>query len=109
MSTAPTAQEQFDEQASKVLTAVYLTPDVVAQRAGADDIKIFLVLKTEDDSRHLLHQSVHDLKLRRQREVIELFPLIDAHGKMFVFYIPARLGQHDAVRCPKRFIHTRQP
>jgi ubiquinone/menaquinone biosynthesis C-methylase UbiE len=32
MSTAPTAQEQFDEQASKILTAVYLTPDVVAQR-----------------------------------------------------------------------------
>ncbi len=32
MSTAPTAQEQFDEQASNILTAVYLTPDVVAQR-----------------------------------------------------------------------------
>ncbi len=32
MSTAPTAQEQFDEQASDTLTAVYLTPDVVAQR-----------------------------------------------------------------------------
>ncbi len=32
MSTAPTAQEQFDERASSTLTAVYLTPDVVAQR-----------------------------------------------------------------------------
>ncbi len=32
MSTAPTAQEQFDESASATLTAVYLTPDVVAQR-----------------------------------------------------------------------------
>ncbi len=32
MSTAPTAQEQFDERASGALTAVYLTPDVVAQR-----------------------------------------------------------------------------
>ncbi len=32
MSTAPTAQEQFDEQASSTLTAVYRTPDVVAQR-----------------------------------------------------------------------------
>lgn len=32
MSNAPTAQEQFDEQASNILTAVYLTPDVVAQR-----------------------------------------------------------------------------
>lgn len=32
MSTAPTAQEQFDERASSALTAVYLTPDVVAQR-----------------------------------------------------------------------------
>ncbi len=29
---APSAQEQFDEQASKQLEAVYLTPDVVAQR-----------------------------------------------------------------------------
>lgn len=32
MSNAPTAQEQFDESASNTLTAVYLTPDVVAQR-----------------------------------------------------------------------------
>lgn len=32
MSTAPTAQEQFDESASNTLTAVYLTPDVAAQR-----------------------------------------------------------------------------
>ncbi len=32
MSAAPTAEEQFDEQASRRLTAVYLTPDVVAQR-----------------------------------------------------------------------------
>ena len=32
MSTAPTAQEQFDEGASATLTAIYLTPDVVAQR-----------------------------------------------------------------------------
>ncbi len=32
MSTAPTAQEQFDERASSTLAAVYLTPDVVAQR-----------------------------------------------------------------------------
>lgn len=32
MSTAPTAQEQFDEAASNTLAAVYLTPDVVAQR-----------------------------------------------------------------------------
>ncbi|MEK0434360.1 MAG: hypothetical protein RL369_409, partial [Pseudomonadota bacterium] len=32
MSPAPTAQEQFDAQASRILTAVYLTPDVVAQR-----------------------------------------------------------------------------
>ena len=32
MSTAPTAQEQFDEEASNTLAAVYLTPDVVAQR-----------------------------------------------------------------------------
>ncbi len=32
MSTAPTAQEQFDERASDTLTAIYLTPDVVAQR-----------------------------------------------------------------------------
>ncbi len=32
MSAAPTAQEQFDESASNTLTAVYLTPDVVAQR-----------------------------------------------------------------------------
>ncbi len=32
MSTAPTAQEQFDERASSTLTAVYLTPDVIAQR-----------------------------------------------------------------------------
>ncbi|MFM7524713.1 MAG: methyltransferase domain-containing protein, partial [Betaproteobacteria bacterium] len=32
MSSAPSAQEQFDEQASNILTAVYLTPDVVAQR-----------------------------------------------------------------------------
>ena len=30
--SAPTAQEQFDAQASSILTAVYLTPDVVAQR-----------------------------------------------------------------------------
>ncbi len=33
MNAAPTAEEQFDEQASRTLTAVYLTPDVVAQRA----------------------------------------------------------------------------
>ncbi len=33
MSAAPTAEEQFDEQASRRLTAVYLTPDVVEQRA----------------------------------------------------------------------------
>jgi ubiquinone/menaquinone biosynthesis C-methylase UbiE len=32
MSAAPTAQDQFDEQASNTLTAIYLTPDVVAQR-----------------------------------------------------------------------------
>jgi len=32
MNTAPTAQEQFDESASATLTAIYLTPDVVAQR-----------------------------------------------------------------------------
>lgn len=32
MITAPTAQEQFDESASNTLTAVYLTPDVAAQR-----------------------------------------------------------------------------
>ncbi len=32
MSSAPTAQEQFDERASTALTAIYLTPDVVAQR-----------------------------------------------------------------------------
>ena len=32
MSTAPTAQEQFDERASGTLAAIYLTPDVVAQR-----------------------------------------------------------------------------
>lgn len=32
MSSAPSAQEQFDAQASSILTAVYLTPDVVAQR-----------------------------------------------------------------------------
>ena len=32
MSTAPTAQEQFDEAASNTLTAVYLTPDVAEQR-----------------------------------------------------------------------------
>lgn len=32
MSTPPTAQEQFDERAASTLTAVYLTPDVVAQR-----------------------------------------------------------------------------
>lgn len=32
MSTAPTAQEQFDEEASNILTAIYLTPDVIAQR-----------------------------------------------------------------------------
>ncbi len=30
--TAPSAQEQFDEQASRQLEAVYLTPDVVEQR-----------------------------------------------------------------------------
>ena len=32
MSTAPTAQEQFDERASGTLAAIYLTPDVAAQR-----------------------------------------------------------------------------
>jgi ubiquinone/menaquinone biosynthesis C-methylase UbiE len=32
MSTAPTAQEQFDEAASNTLTAIYLTPDVTEQR-----------------------------------------------------------------------------
>ncbi len=32
MSTTPTAQEQFDESASSTLTAIYLTPDVIAQR-----------------------------------------------------------------------------
>lgn len=31
-TTAPSAEEQFDEQASRTLTAIYLTPDVVAQR-----------------------------------------------------------------------------
>ena len=35
MSTAPTAQEQFDEKASNTLAAVYLTPDVVEQREQA--------------------------------------------------------------------------
>lgn len=33
MSIAPTPEEQFDEAASRRLTAIYLTPDVVAQRA----------------------------------------------------------------------------
>ncbi len=33
MNAAPTAEEQFDEQASRRLTAVYLTPDIVDQRA----------------------------------------------------------------------------
>lgn len=32
MSNAPTAEEQFDEAASRRLTAIYRTPDVVAQR-----------------------------------------------------------------------------
>ena len=32
MSTAPTAQEQFDEEASNTLAAIYLTPDVIEQR-----------------------------------------------------------------------------
>ena len=32
MNTAPKAEEQFDEEASNTLTAVYLTPDVVVQR-----------------------------------------------------------------------------
>lgn len=32
MNIAPSAEEQFDEQASRTLTAIYLTPDVVAQR-----------------------------------------------------------------------------
>jgi ubiquinone/menaquinone biosynthesis C-methylase UbiE len=32
LPTAPSAEEQFDEQASRTLTAIYLTPDVVAQR-----------------------------------------------------------------------------
>lgn len=32
MNTSPSAEEQFDEQASRTLTAIYLTPDVVAQR-----------------------------------------------------------------------------
>lgn len=31
-SASPSAEEQFDEQASRTLTAIYLTPDVVAQR-----------------------------------------------------------------------------
>lgn len=31
-SAAPSAEAQFDEQASRTLTAIYLTPDVVAQR-----------------------------------------------------------------------------
>ena len=29
MSTAPSAEEQFDEKASQQLEAVYLTPDVI--------------------------------------------------------------------------------
>jgi len=32
MSTAPSAEEQFDEKASQQLEAVYLTPDVIEQR-----------------------------------------------------------------------------
>lgn len=32
MSTAPSAEEQFDEKASRQLEAVYLTPDVIEQR-----------------------------------------------------------------------------
>lgn len=32
MSAAPTAQEQFDQRTSSTLAAIYLTPDVVAQR-----------------------------------------------------------------------------
>ena len=32
MSTAPSAQDQFDDAASRQLEAVYLTPDVVEQR-----------------------------------------------------------------------------
>lgn len=31
-TAAPSAEEQFDEQASRTLTAIYLTPDVVVQR-----------------------------------------------------------------------------
>jgi len=33
MSTAPSAQEQFDEEGASTLAAIYLTPDVAAQRA----------------------------------------------------------------------------
>jgi SAM-dependent methyltransferase len=32
MSTAPSAQEQFDEEGASTLAAIYLTPDVAAQR-----------------------------------------------------------------------------
>lgn len=32
MSNAPSAQEQFDEEGANTLAAIYLTPDVVAQR-----------------------------------------------------------------------------
>lgn len=33
MSQAPSAEDQFDEQASRRLESIYLTPDIVAQRA----------------------------------------------------------------------------
>ena len=33
MRQAPSAEDQFDEQASRRLESIYLTPDVVAQRA----------------------------------------------------------------------------
>ena len=65
MSTAPTAQEQFDEQASNILTAVYLTPDVVAQRE-----KVLALLAPKQGERAL--------------ELVSLaFTCTAAAGKMF--------------------------
>jgi len=48
MSSAPTAQEQFDERASSALTAIYLTPDVVAQRE-----KLLSLLSPQEGERAL--------------------------------------------------------
>jgi len=48
MSTAPSAEEQFDETASQQLEAVYLTPDVIEQRE-----RVMALLAPRDGERAL--------------------------------------------------------